>query len=255
MSHIMSEQNPSSERNHHLSAAPSAPAPTMATGHRRGRGSGGTNIKALSRAHTSAQWKESLRKSCLERAKHARMERLRKSRLINVSFDNSAASSNAASLNLLPPEEGCNINNNRLKRGRDDEVEDIDWCGINNYNQVEVINNGRANVTEDCNLGVDSPLISSPIDGQTRTSFSQLQEDSNMREGDDDEMKEENIVDTAKALVEQELQRALSGVQHCRALLTRSTRARDDDIDYSISHEEFLELLNDVTEEMQRDGT
>ncbi|KAL7428960.1 hypothetical protein ACHAXH_003194, partial [Discostella pseudostelligera] len=81
---------------------------------------------------------------------------------------------------------------------------------------------------------------------------SQRQGNSNNLQEDDDE-EERNIVDTARALVEQELQRALSGVQQCRDMITMSSRAKDDDIDFSISHEEFMELLNDVTEELQRE--
>ncbi len=225
-----------------------------------GGASGNINIKALSRAHTSAQWKETLRKGCLERVKLARMERLRKSRLLNVSVDDSVASSSAASTNPLPMNESCGKNNNRLKRGRNEELEDVDWSGINEYKDVESIID-RTHWAGGCNSDDDSQIQTEPSYGQTSLPLFEMNNperhgDTNMKEdyggGEEEEMG--NVVETARALVEQELQRAISGMQQCRELVTRSSRARDANIDYSISHEEFLELLNDVTEELQREG-
>ena len=46
------------------------------------------NIKSLSLSQTKAQWKDNIRKGCLERAKIARRERLRKSRSNETSDTN-----------------------------------------------------------------------------------------------------------------------------------------------------------------------
>ena len=46
------------------------------------------NIKSLSLSQTKQQWKENIRKGCLERAKIARRERLRKSRSNEASDTN-----------------------------------------------------------------------------------------------------------------------------------------------------------------------
>lgn len=217
-----------------------------------------------------------MRKSCLERVKLARMERLRKSRVLNVSVDNSIASSSwsAASTNLLPSSEGCSVeNNNGLKRGREEELEHVDWSGIHDYNynyddddddhdDELIIKYSQA--VGGCNSdNVDSEILNVPSDSQSRSLAlfeicnSQRQEDCIMQEYKDDnnehEEEEGNAVDTARALVEQELQRAFSGVQQCREKMI-STSSGDYDFDYSISQEEFLELLKDVTEELQREG-
>jgi hypothetical protein len=157
-------------------------------------------------------------------------------------------------MNLLPSV--GRGNNNRLKRGRDEELDYIDWSST--YNDVEATLD-RTHGEEQCNSCEDSPILRASSIGYTSTPLfehcdSQRQGNSNNLQEDDDE-EERNIVDTARALVEQELQRALSGVQQCRDMITMSSRAKDDDIDFSISHEEFMELLNDVTEELQREGT
>ena len=251
MPFMVGEQHPPNGENYCRSIPTATASPAIRQ--RRVSGGGNMNIKALSRVQTSAQWKESLRKSCLERVKLARRDRLWKSRLLNVSLDNSVDSSSAASSMNLLASEGCG-NNNRLKRGRDEELDNIDWSS--NYNDVEGTLD-RTHGEEQCDFCEDSPIPRASSDGHTSTPLvehcdSQHFGDNDMLEDDDEE--EGNMIDTARALVEQELQRALSGVQQCRDIITRSTRARDDDIDYSISHEEYMELLNDVTEELQREG-
>lgn len=258
--------HPPNHENHHRRLSSTAASPIIrqrVVGD--GSRSSGKNIKALSRAHASAQWKETLRKSCLERVKLARMERLRKSRLLNVSVDNSIASWSAASTNLLPSSEGCCVeSDNRLKRGREEELENVDWSGIHDYNYNDddddesIIKYTQG--TGGFNSDADSEIRNVPTDSQLRSLSlfeicnSQRQEDSIMQEDDDNsENKEEgNAVDMARALVEQELQRASSGVQQCRERFI--TSLGDYGFDYSLSHEEFLELLNDVTEELQREG-
>ena len=86
---------------------------------------------------------------------------------------------------------------------------------------------------------------------------------------------EEDVVDAARSLVEQELQRALTGLQRCQRVcpldeeqVVRDMTLVDGDLsdfrggeegkkpdgDYEMSRDEFADLLNAVTEELEREG-
>ena len=198
------------------------------------------NIKSKSHSQTKAQWKETIRRGCLERAKIARRERLRKSRgqRRSDSTDIGDCSSNYK-ISHLPSS----------KRDRDESISE--WSGSELNNEVMVDH--------------------TPGDYQSKRL-------SHMESGDS----VENVVNTARVLVEQELQRALSGMHHCHQVcpldgsvpskkvhcagsevVSRELDSMESEElsdlqsnaeEYKISQEEFAELLNDVTEELQREG-
>ena len=77
---------------------------------------------------------------------------------------------------------------------------------------------------------------------------------------------DEGVLDTAKMLVEHELQRALTGLRHCEQMQQGEPLCKkvyhgsfsdddndDEDEEYKISQEEFVALLSEVTEELQRE--
>ncbi|KAL3808959.1 hypothetical protein ACHAXA_004785 [Cyclostephanos tholiformis] len=215
------------------------------------------NIKAVSHSQTKAQWKDIIRRGCLKRAKIARRRRLRRSRLHDPDNDDGIG---LGGYRTYDPPVASNVSSDNsdmtsaLKRDRDES--DSDW-NINDY------------ITEGGDFSIDSHA-------QPR--------DKNDDRFDHDIRRlvtgigEHNAVDTARALVELELQCALSGMQHHRQISpldggapwkktngggvslreANGFQAIDDMVNgdtekYTMSHEEFLELLNDVTEELQRD--
>ncbi len=247
-------------------------------------GNGGVNnnngrrdVKSTSRAQTQAQWKEKIRTGCLERAKLARRERLRKSRMNNANSDvsnslvfgvngsDSNGNGGTSSDTTIPMAGNGRIR--QAKRGRDEFYTD--------FNTDEMKMGGGRMV--DHTPGDDSGIYYQK-GGLDDIALQRLES------GDS----EENVVDTARALVEQELQRAMMGIQHCHQVrpldggvpwkkthgsvggkpLHELERMDSDFVelkggdqemkhvedDYKISQEEFQELLNDVTEELQREG-
>ena len=199
------------------------------------------NVKTKSHSQTKAQWKETIRRGCLERAKIARRERLLKSRRQRCSdnTDIGDCSSNYKISDYVPSS----------KRDRDESISE--WSGSELNNEVMVDH--------------------TPGDYQSKIL-------PRMESGDS----VENVVNTARVLVEQELHRALSGIHHChqvcpldgsvpskkvhgggsgvvsRKLDSMESEELNDlqsnDEEYKMSQEEFAELLNDVTEELQREG-
>lgn len=242
------------------------------------------NIKSKSHSQTKAQWKDTLRRGCLERAKNARRERLRTSRRgldgTNNSDNNGRSwgdgivSDGSGSLECITTSSvACGRDNNgnvdMIKRGRENSHPD-EWNN-NEFDDNDVVNvDHHTHVDNDNEFGHG------------------VQQTSNHGESMDSE---ENIVDAARSLVEQELQRALTGVQHWHQvcpvdggiprkkmhhtgeegeagdvrdvefmegeelaeLHEREEAKHNMDGEYKISQEEFADLLNDVTEELQRE--
>ena len=164
----------------------------------------------------SLKWKDDLRIECMERAKAARRDRLRRQRF-------------GESIN-------SRINTNdfdgerRAKRDREEQFSEF----------------------EDCKIG----------------------------EQHDEFVTEDDPIQTAKALVEQEMQKAMMGLRHChqfaplngeensckRKMKNGEDISVDVTMDHSVgdsnfddqcimSHEEYMELVNAVTEELEREGT
>lgn len=226
------------------------------------------NIKSVPHLQTKVQWKEIIRKGCLERAKIARRQRLRRSRLHDSDHDegiglvgycryDAPGASNIHS--------DTNVKIGSSKRGRDES--NVDW-NIGDYDDEVIVDHSE---------GGDSCIASHAVlSGENNDRFDHhLQR---LVSG----TSEENAVDTARALVELELQRALTGMQHhhqvcpfdggvpwkkthggeislremneCQAI--EEAEFMDDKYkeEYTMSRKEFMELLNDVTEELQRDG-
>jgi len=185
------------------------------------------NIKSLSLSQTKQQWKENIRKGCLERAKIARRERLRKSRSNETSDTNDEQDLQ----NVIKPTSS--------KRYRDEEYNDTE-LDINNLMVDHIPHHEVLPRMESCDSS-------------------------------------ETVVNTARVLVEEELRNAINGIQHCHQVcpldgsapvkrLYGSSEKREpldsmdseelnelQDGEYKISKEEFEELLNDVTEELQKE--
>eukprot|EP00578_Thalassiosira_sp_NH16_P021481 CAMPEP_0181103968 /NCGR_PEP_ID=MMETSP1071-20121207/15166_1 /TAXON_ID=35127 /ORGANISM="Thalassiosira sp., Strain NH16" /LENGTH=413 /DNA_ID=CAMNT_0023187113 /DNA_START=98 /DNA_END=1339 /DNA_ORIENTATION=- len=227
-----------------------------------------SNIKSKSRSQAQAQWKEHLRKGCLERAKLARRDRLRTSRLHSEDNDheprlvgNSSDASSVASQMIFG-----NGNIVSSKRGRDESH--AEW------NPSHISDEANVDHTPWCNPALQTSNNSCAEHER------ELDHDGQHGESGDIEA---NVDVMARSLVEQELQRALTGVQHCHQVCpldgeipckrtNAGVAARDLDImdsesnelrggdesrqikdEYIISQQEFAELLNDVTEELQRE--
>lgn len=217
----------------------------MSEGHyQQSTKSGGSNerqnIKSKSHSQTKSQWKETIRRVCLERAKIARRERLRKSRGQRCSDNTDIGDCNNYNISDVPSS----------KRDRDESIIS-EWGGSELNNEVMVDH--------------------TPGDYQSKIL-------PRMESGDS----VENVVNTARVLVEQELQRALSGIHRCHqvcpldgsvpskkvhgggsGVVSRELDSMEsdelndlqsNDEEYKMSQEEFAELLNDVTEELQKEG-
>ncbi len=218
------------------------------------------NIKTVSHLQTKAQWKDIIRRGCLQRAKIARRQRLQRSRLHDSDNDDGIGLGGYRAYD--PPlanniySDTCNsVMVGASKRSRDESHSD--W-NINEYSP------------EGGGVSVDSHAMligknDDPYDRDVRRLVTGISE--------------RNAVDTARALVELEMKCALSGIQHHQqirpldggaprkkthdggALLREANDFEAiEDTDngniekYTMSHEEFSELLNDVTEELQKDG-
>mmetsp|Transcript_25038 Transcript_25038/g.52387 ORF Transcript_25038/g.52387 Transcript_25038/m.52387 type:complete len:416 (+) Transcript_25038:123-1370(+) len=233
------------------------------------------NIKSKSHLETKAQWKDTLRRGCLERAKNARRERLRTSRRHLDGPNNSGTNGRSWGDGIVSDGSGSlecitgSGNVDMIKRGRENSHPD-EW----------------SNNEFDYNVGVNGDRHTH-VDNNDEYGHG-VQRSSNRGECMD---REENIIDAARTLVEQELQRALTGVQHCHqvcpvdggipwkkmhhageeggagdvrdvdfmegeelAVLREREEAKHTmEGEYKISQEEFSDLLNDVTEELQRE--
>lgn len=225
------------------------------------------NVKAASRSHAQARWKEQLRRGCLERAKAARRERLRKSRQgnegdsLNGGAGGGGGGGGVSSFTCSSASTNRNGNGaaRSAKRDRDDNLPD--WNNTNGDGNERIVDH-------------------TPFDRFRAGSDGEYNPKSLIRMESGDS--EENVVDTARALVEQELQRAMVGMHHLQQLnpldgsapmkktpcgeremdlvdggLMDTQECRDaspTDHEYRISHEEFEELLNDVTEELEKEG-
>ena len=223
-------------------------------------------IKSIPHSQTKAEWKEIIRRGCLERAKIARMQRLRRSRLHDP--DNFKGTGLGGYCRDDYP--GTNNIHSDIsvviepsKRGRDES--DADW-NISDCDEEVIVDH-----TGDPGINSHAALSGENYDRFDRDLQRLVSGTS-----------EKNAVDTAKTLVELELQRALTGMQHhhqvcpldggapwkkthgggiiLKEMNEFQAIAEADYVDdeykeeYKMSHEEFVELLNDVTEELQRDG-
>lgn len=176
--------------------------------------------KTTSIRSNSQQWKDNLRKECVERAKSARRERLRKQR-----------ANNKADGNIHGDNSGLN-GGRGMKRDRQEHASELHHYDNNDENRSNSMVNDVTYSYEK-----DDPM------------------------------------QTARELVEQELQKSMLGLRHCHQFCPldgenaskRTTRAGaeeitdmndidGDDEEWKMSHEEYLELIDAVTEELEREG-
>ena len=236
------------------------------TGPRRG------NIKTNSRAQTQAQWKDKVRQGCIERAKLARRQRLRKSRSMPPITSSSIGADDGREGGR---DEGDGVGLSDAAVGDCNNSSFNDSSGSTNNDTIRLTKRNREDfrhhhhhASEEWG-GMNESIVDHTPNNRTHSD--------NYTMGNESRDSEENVVDTARVLVEQELQRALMGVQHAHQVCPldgeggpwkkqSSSAIPDHDMsevlagnegtneEYKISHEEFVELLNDVTEELQREG-
>jgi len=245
------------------------------------------NVKSKSHAETKAQWKDKIRKGCLERAKDARKKRLLKSRqALQHGGGDDDDNDGGADADGLDGQRSNGFNNKcgiadrtvcRVratdgtigKRGREEGSHGTpEWNEFNNNNGASI------------SIIVDR----TPVDNTNEMTSDALL--AHRESGDSNE----NAVATARTLVERELQRALTGLRHCNKVrppdggvpwkkatsqhdygagewdssefmggnelaevqgMEEEVKEMEDE--YKISKEEFEELLNDVTEELERE--
>lgn len=206
------------------------------------------NIKSSSVAQSSNQWKDNLRKHLLSRAKKARLLRLKRARQGSSDLGDTSLQHN--SIKSTPFE----FVRGQAKRGREKEMIDMeDGFALDEFNS-ESSAGGLGGLIVD-----HTPSISqvSCIDLDRLSSGNS----------------EDNVISTARALVEQELQRAINGMNHARQIRPRDgstpckrmvVRGESSSFDcemnsegppsaYQISQEEFAQLLSEVTEELQKE--
>jgi hypothetical protein len=233
--------------------------------------------KSLSQA--KHKWKENLRKECLERAKSARRDKLRRKR--SSCDGDEDDSGNTAANATVRYEFGTSARVNTtgidqfqgMKRGRDDR-DNSEWHNESEIDQTAHSNHhvfgehGEHNWLKRCDAST----------GYNNSNNNYIA----FSHG------ENHAIHAAKELVEQELQKALMGMRHCRqthplggdvpskkthwnrrveeaAAMAFETDGMDEKEldgnedpgmggDYELSHEEFLDLLHEVTEELQLEG-
>jgi len=204
------------------------------------------DIKSKSAKSNHEQWKEKLRSDCIARAQNARREKIQQARRRrsdeqhpnNVAV--AAASSTIASST-------CKNNNDLTscrdvaanKRGREIMIRDHTLSGNSSNNNNDQYQRMVDHIPMDYNDVHELRQISSGG------------------------VSDEGVLDTARMLVEHELQRALTGLRNCEQLQQGAPSCKksyhdagsdeDDEDEYKISHEEYVALLAEVTEELQRE--
>ena len=199
-------------------------------------------IKSNTVAQSRNQWKDNLRKDLLARAKKARLLKLKRARLGSSDMGDSSLQHNSF-------ESSSEFGHGHAKRDREEEIIE-DGFAFDEFNS----SNGVGGLG---GLIVDhTPSISQCVD---------LDRLSSGNSGD-------NVIGTARALVEQELQRAINGMNHarqirpwdgstpCKRMVVRDESSFDCEMDsegppsaYQISQEEFAQLLSEVTDELQKE--
>jgi hypothetical protein len=194
-----------------------------------------TSPKIKSTRANSQQWKDNLRRECLERAKSARRQRMMRQR------------------------SGDTCNSSSCHAGQNNVGYNLDFGSTQ----------GMKRVRGEC--GLEADRCYDEATGQQITFMSNYP--SHPEEVDSMQIE-------AKALVEQELQRSMMGLRHCHQILPlddlenaskRKLRGGDGFIvdstmdccldqqldaedECKMSEEEYLELINAVTEELEREG-
>ena len=229
------------------------------------------NIKSKS---TKSQWKEKLRAECISRAKDARRKKIRQARRSSSNDDknncchrgdniigvasSTIASSTAACSNIYETRDAPSIA--AMKRSREMMVQ---------HNN----NNG------DTNSGSNNDQYQRMVD-HTPMDYNENHHhilSSSSRQISHGGVSDAGVIDTARMLVEHELQRALTGLQHCEQIQQGApsckkayhglggggdnnylgnegiTQDDDDEEEYKITEQEFAALLAEVTEELQRE--
>ncbi|KAL3786859.1 hypothetical protein HJC23_013780 [Cyclotella cryptica] len=196
--------------------------------------------KAKSTQINSQRWKEDLRQECLERAKMARRDRFMGRRSSGGSTCHDAANDNSHSMT-----EDCDQYQG-MKRLREGDH----WNTSDDYHEMG--EHGEHMWLSDCRG-------SSVCNDSTCAA------------------KENPLHSAAKALIEQELQKSMMGLRHCQQILplhdegnaskrktgigcrnaTAGLNVNDlfhDDDECKMSREEYAELVNAVTEELEREN-
>ena len=179
-----------------------------------------------SKSAKSLQWKENLRTECIARAKNARREKIKQARRRSTGHvdDHHAENSNG-----VASREDVAVN----KRER--EI----MHNYDNSNNFSNDNNQYQRMVDHIPMNCNGRVLRQISCGG---------------------VSDEGVLDTARMLVENELQRALTGLRHCEQMQQGAPSCKktyhgldDNDEEYKISQEEFAALLAEVTEELQRD--
>ncbi len=222
------------------------------------------NIKSKS---TKSQWKEKLRAECISRAKDARREKIRQARRSSNNDDNNycchrgvgvasstIASSTAACSNIYESRDAPSIA--AMKRSREKMM-------------VQHNNNSDTTNSSSNNDQYQRMVDHTPMDYNENHHILS----SSSRQISHGGVSDEGVIDTARMLVEHELQRALMGLQQCEQIqqgapsckkayhglgggdnyLGNEGNTQDNEEEYKITQQEFVALLAEVTEELQRE--
>jgi len=198
------------------------------------------HLKSKSAKSNHAQWKAKLRTDCIARAQTARREKIQKARR-RSSDDHphhnggGGASGTVGSSLCNNHDVACCRDLAANKRGRDNDI-------IHNSN-------------DEYQQMVDHIPM--------HDFYNNVHELQKMSSGG---VSDEGVLDTAKMLVEHELQRALTGLRHCEQMQQGAPSCKksyhgsfededgdDEEEEYKISQGEFVALLAEVTEELQRE--
>jgi hypothetical protein len=230
------------------------------------------NIKSKS---TKSQWKEKLRAECISRAKDARRKKIRQARRSSSNDDDknncchrgdnimgvassTIASSTAACSNIYESRDAPSIA--AMKRSREMMVQ---------HNNNNSDTNSSSNNDQYQRMVDHTPMDYNENHHHILSSSS--------RQISHGGVSDAGVIDTARMLVEHELQRALTGLQHCEQIQQGApsckkayhglggggdnnylgdegiTQDDEEEEEYKITEQEFAALLAEVTEELQRE--
>ncbi|KAK1737620.1 RPA-interacting protein C-terminal domain-containing protein [Skeletonema marinoi] len=187
------------------------------------------HLKSKSAKSNHAQWKQKLRTDCIARAQTARRKKIQQARRRDSddpqhNIGVAASSTIASSMCYNSDVTSCRDVNKRGRENNNDSNDEyeqmVDHIPLDDYNDVHGLQKMSSGGVSD-----------------------------------------EGVLDTAKMLVEHELQRALTGLRHCEQMQQGAPSCKksyqgsleEDEEEYKISQEEFVALLAEVTEELQRE--
>lgn len=200
------------------------------------------DIKTKSAKSNHEQWKDKLRSDCIARAQNARREKIQQARRRRSDDQQQHHNGGGVASSSIASSSCCN--NNDIPPCRD--------VAASKRGREMIHNHIISNHNNDDNDQYQRMVDHIPMD------YNNVHELRNISSGG---VSDEGVLDTARMLVEHELQRALTGLRNCEQMQQGAPSCKksyhdgsdEDEEEYKISQEEFVALLAEVTEELRRE--